>query len=235
MPTLNDDGSLDPDKSVYMAALGKKGSGKSKLARVIFDSYPYDKAILDVNGTDRPEQLNDPESGYIEIHVVPDEWPEDERIEGKPLVLYYSPDAGSETFLEDQDKFIGLCFKHGRVLILVHEMGVLAAANRTPKNTKRMLHQGRHRDLSAIMCAPRPATMDSLVITQSNFVYVFKLPNPRDRRMVADTIGWDPEDFDLAVKELEEHGYLRYDDGASEESGNQLLSFPPIPEDELPK
>lgn len=235
MAVLNEAGLLDPDKSVFISLFGKKGSGKSKLARVVFLSYPYDKAILDVNGTDKPEELDDPESGYVQIQTVPEEWPDSLRIEGKPLVLYYSPDAGSDDFEENQDKFIGLCFKHGRMLILVHEMGILAPVHRTPKNTKRLLHQGRHKDLSALMCAPRPATMDSLVITQSNLVYVFKLPNPADRRRVADVIGWDPEDFDLAVRELEEHGYLRYDDSASEESGNQLLSFPAIPEDELPK
>lgn len=235
MPILNEQGLLDPDKSVYITALGKKGSGKSKLSRVIFDSYPYDRAIIDINGDDKPIEVDDPDSNFWEIKTPPESWPEHLRKTEGQLTIYYNPDSGSETFLEDQDKFVGMCYEHGKMLLLVHEMGILAPSQKTPKNVKRLLHQGRHKDLSTLMCAPRPITMNPLVISQSNFVYVFKLPNPRDRRVVADVIGWDPEDFDLAVRDLEEHGYLRYDDSASEESGNQLLSFPPIPESELPK
>jgi len=75
--------------------------------------------------------------------------------------------------------------------------------------------------------------MDSLVLTQSDLVYVFKLPNPKDRRYVADVIGWEPEDFDLAVRELGDHEYLRYDDSESEESDMKLISLPPLPEEEI--
>jgi len=227
------DGLLDPEKPVFVSLLGKKGQGKSKLARVIFDTYPYDRAIIDINGTDKPIELDDPESGYEQITIVPDSWPEDLRQEGKPLTLYFQPDPGKDDFLEEQDKFIGLCFRHGKMLVLIHEMGILAPSNRTPKNVKRMLHQGRHRKLSALMCSPRPITMDSLVLTQSDLVYVFKLPNPKDRRYVADVIGWEPEDFDLAVRELGDHEYLRYDDSESEESDMKLISLPPLPEEEI--
>jgi hypothetical protein len=230
---FRDDGMLDPDKPVFITLLGKKGQGKSKLARVIFNSYPYDRAILDVNGTDKPDEVDKPETGFHEIDFVPEVWPEDLREGEKPLTLYFKPDAGKDDFQEVQDKFVGLCFRHGSMLLLVHEMGVLARSNRTLPQTRRMLHQGRHRNMSALMCAPRPVTMEPLVIAQSDLVYIFKLPNPKDRRLVADVIGWEPEDLDLAIRELGDHEYLRYDDSEPEDSAMKLVSFDALPESEI--
>lgn len=223
-------GALDPRKPLFASLLGKKGSGKSILARLLFDSYPYDRVVIDVNGDDGPAG-----EGVITLDEPPARWPESQREDREPMTLRYVPDAGSKTFVQDMDAVVGMAYAHGRCAVLIHEMGVLAEANKTPEHTRRALHQGRHRALTLIMCAPRPVTMDPLVIAQSDLVYVFKLPNPADRRRVADVIGWDPSDFDAAVNELGQHEYLRYDDSAPEpEPGQQnlkLLHFPALPRD----
>jgi hypothetical protein len=44
--------------------------------------------------------------------------------------------------------------------------------------------------------APRPMNVDPLVLAQSDLVAIFRLPNPDDRKRVADSIGFDPKRFD---------------------------------------
>ncbi|HEY2043695.1 MAG TPA: hypothetical protein VGH11_13530, partial [Jatrophihabitans sp.] len=45
---------IDPDRSNIVVCVGMKGSGKSEVARVIFDQWPYDRAVIDVTGDARP-------------------------------------------------------------------------------------------------------------------------------------------------------------------------------------
>jgi hypothetical protein len=93
---------------------------------------------------------------------------------------------------------------------------------------RRSLRQGRHREQTLILATPRPVTVDPLVIANANWVYVFKLPNPNDRKRVAETIGWEPKDFDAAVFDLSDFEYLRYD-GKKDE----LVHLPPLPAEAL--
>jgi len=231
--TLSDRGEIDPSRGVIITCLGKKRSGKSKMALLWFESYPYDRVVIDVNGDDPP--LHDVIELRGTVDDLPTKWPEDLRQDGKRMTLRYHPDAGSPTFIEDVDAVLGMAYRTGRVCILVHEMGLIARAGRTPPHALRILQSNRHRQITAIFCAPRPMTMDSLVLTQSDLVYVFELPNPADRKRVAETIGWDPADFSLAVHELGPHEYLRADTNesapAAGEPDNRLVSVPALPAD----
>jgi DNA helicase HerA-like ATPase len=93
---------------------------------------------------------------------------------------------------------------------------------------RRALRQGRHQHLTMILATPRPLTVDPLVLSQSDWVYVFRLPNPNDRKRVAESIGWDPKDFDEAVFALGPYEYLRYQADATGGAGD-LAHFPPLP------
>lgn len=219
MGTLNSRGEIEPEKGVIITCIGKKRSGKSKMALLFFESYPYDRVVIDFNGTDGPHQ------GVIELRGTVDElpakWPEHLREDGKRMTLRYHPDAGSPTFLEDVDAVVGMAYRTGRVCVLMHEVGLAAPANRTPPHMRRLLQSNRHRQITAIFCCPRPVTVDPLVLAQSDLVYVFELPNPKDRERVAETIGWDPRDFSLGVHELGPHEYLRCDTNESRPAGGE--------------
>jgi hypothetical protein len=224
MPEDPHRGKLDPHRPVQVAVLGKKGSGKTELAYTLFDSYPFDRAAEDPNG-----DLKMPEDTLEVESPVPARWPGElyrrqfgER--AKRQTLHFMPRFHDPDYLEEMDRFVGMCFAHGKTCLFFDEVHEGAPANRTPPHMRRALRQGRHADLTLILATPRPLTVDPLVIAQADWVYVFKLPNPADRKRVADCIGWDPKDFDEAHRGLTEYGYLRYD-----QARDDLARFPPLP------
>lgn len=237
MGTLNSRGEIDPAKGVVILHVGKKRSGKSKMALLWFESYPYDRVVIDINGTDGPHHAA-PGEQLVELHgtvdTLPTKWPEDLREDGKRMTLRYHPDMGSPTYLEDVDAVLGMAYRTGRVCVLIHEVGLVAKSSKTPPHMLRILQSNRHRQLTVLMCCPRPLTVNPLVLGQSDLVYVFELPNRADRETVADAIGWDRDDFHLAVAELDAHGYLRADTNENRPAGEgepdlRLVSCPALP------
>lgn len=237
MGTLSAQGEIDPSRGVVLMCLGKKRSGKSKMGLLWFMSYPGDRLVIDINGTDGPKP-NGKDIVELKGHVgdLPSKWPEDLRPEeGKSMTLYYHPDLGSPTFLEDVDAVLGMAYNKGDVCVIVHEMGIVAPAGKCPPHVKRMLQSNRHRRITLIMCAPRAKTMEPLTYGQADMIYVFELPNKHDRDTISDAIGWDNTDFALAVEELGAHEYLRADTNENRPEGDapdmRLVHCPPLPAD----
>lgn len=212
---------LDPGRSTFIFVCGKKGYGKSQLGKAYFDSYPFDRLVIDpthdFDAGDDAEVLTDP---------LPSRWPP--PINDKRQTFIYRPDPGSPTYSDDLDRAVGLAFYHKRCLLFVDEIHELTQAGKTRPHFRRVLHQGRHAKLSLIMCGPRPKDIDPLCISQADFVYIFRLPHPLDRERVAQVCGLDPRTFDEAAARLPKYEYLRWD--AEPESDDlELLHFPPIP------
>lgn len=236
MSSFNAKGELDAARPLIISCLGRKRSGKSVMARLLFDSYPYDRLVIDVAGDDGPND-DDVITLHGSVDELPAKWPEHLRKNEQRMTLRYVPDPGSPTYIEDMDAAVGLGWTHQRTAILVHEMGILAQSNRVPAHTRRVLQMSRHNRITLIACGPRPITMDPLVLAQSDLVYVFELPNKADRDRVADTIGWPTEDFSDGVLALGPHEYLRYDanqappDGSGSGHDLRLVHYPPLPPD----
>lgn len=227
-------GQLDVARGLLITCTGKKRSGKSVMATLLFRSYPYDRVVIDVAGDDGPmgEGIHEI-TGTVDD--LPTKWPEELREDGKPMTLRYVPDTGSPTYREDMDAVIGMALHHQHCCLLVHEVGLLAPANRTPPHTRRLLNANRHYHVNAIFCTPRPQTIDPLILQQSDLIYVFETQNPNDRKRIAETIGWHPGDFDQAVNDLGPHEYLRFDSNEmkpqDDEDDVRLIHFPALPED----
>lgn len=231
-------GEVDPSKGIIVSCWGKKRSGKSKMALLYFESYPYDRVVIDINGTDGPH------NGVIELHGhvddLPQKWPEhlrefDESGHPKRMTLRYHPDTGSSTFLNDVDAVLGMAFRTGRVCVLIHEVGLVAPAGRTPPHMKRILQSNRHRQLTLLTAAPRTKTVDPYVLAQSDLVYAFEMPNRQDRERLGENIGWDTQDIDEAMEQLGPHEALRFDANMMKPEGDEedlrLVIVPALPAD----
>lgn len=227
------------DRGVIIVCVGKKRSGKTVMSMLFFESYAGDKVVIDVAGDDGPLGPD-----VIELKgtagELPRKWPEhlrQDRGRGpEPMTLRYVPDPGSATYAEDMDAVVGIAMSHGNCALMVHEMGVLAPSGRVKRHTARFLRFNRHRKVTGIFAAPRPITMDPLVIAQADLIYVFDLPVPEDQQRVAKTVGWPPNDFSDLVKDLGAHEYLRYDanqDKPEDDSDPdlRLVHYPALPAD----
>ncbi|HWB34592.1 MAG TPA: hypothetical protein VHA75_01060 [Rugosimonospora sp.] len=236
MSTFEKDGSIDPSAGRIISCFGRKGSGKSVMALAHFRAYPYDRIVIDPSGDDGPvgEDVHELKG---DVSALPARWPEMHRVDEQPMTLRYVPDMGSSTALEDMDAVVGLAMHHGRCALLVHEVGLIAPAGRTPPNMRRLLNANRHRQVTAIFCGPRPQTIDPLVLAQSDLVYTFDLANPNDRKRIAEEIGWNPREFDAGVHELAWHEYLLFDRNEDKPAPGQvdlrLLHYPPLPREDV--
>ncbi len=228
---------LDPRRSTHITVVGRKGSGKTELAHALFRSYPYDKLLIDPNGDmlvgEDVIRLADP---------PPATWPRTKELEGRlgkatrhPRYheLYYTPDYGDPAYGENIDRALGLALaKPGEKAVMVDEAHDAFPAAQMVKrpHARRTLRHLRHHTMVLIVATPRTMTVDPLMISQADWVYVFRLPGPADRRRVADNIGWTPKAFDEAVFALSTHEYLRYEAAANDGEG-ELVHFPPLPRD----
>lgn len=249
--TFDDDGAIDPDLGVITVSIGKKRSGKSVMSLLLFSQYPHDKLVINTNLDDGPTgpdvvMLPHPTLEEVEDGVprfAPVAWPEDRRRHDRhdrplPMTCCYQPDAGRRYALYEIDEYVGLVLAHGQTTghcgILVHEARLVFPAGRVPGNAKRLLNHNRHNNVTGFFAGPRPVTVDPLLLAQADLVYCFELPNPRDRRRVAEEIGTPPGDFDAAVHALGPHEYLRFDANETKPADGQpdirLVHFDRLPD-----
>jgi len=217
----------DPRKSTYVFASGKKGEGKSYYCRAWFDSYPFDRLVIDVTGDIRDDLRNDGvEFTDLDPMAIPTRFPSSLREDQPYVTCVMVPDMGSPTALDDMDRAIGLCLRgKGRPSQLwVDEWGAVTTANKTPPNARRVLHHGRHHDLSFVAACPRPKDIDTLTIAQADLVATWRTPNHYDRDTIANAIGYDPGEFTRENNQLRDHRYTLFD--ATE---GQLYIMPALP------
>lgn len=215
-------GIIDPDKGAHIMIVGRKGQGKSVLARRLFDSFPYSRVVLDVTG-DIGRDLTEEGVPYVRLtSPLPVRLPAGES--GRPVTALYAPDMGDPNAMDELDRALGLAIRQHKTCAWIDEIGTVTSRGRTPPNLRRGLHHGRHTELTLIMCGPRPMDIDPLCLSQSDHVFVFDLPNPADRKRVADSIGWPPGNFSRAVSDLGDHEFLWWDT-----LGQELRHMPPLP------
>lgn len=223
---------LDPSKPLIVSAWGAKGSGKSVFNRRIYHSYPFDKLCIDVNGNagpgDNAERIGRDE---LERGRFPDQAPGlGERRRARNL--HFRADPGSATYVDDLDRAVGLAlFPQDRpAAVWAGEIGELMPNGRTGPHMRRLLQQSRHHHCTALFDGPRPAFVNPLVLAQSNLVAVYRLPNPADRKRVADSIGYPPKRFDeecATTWQRGKHWFLLWDADAQ-----RLYRCEPLPIDD---
>lgn len=217
---------LDPSRSTVVLAVGKKGSGKSVAMRRLYRAWPRDKLAVDVNGDAEPGP--DAEK----LHELSTSFPVRHELTGPPPArnLHYRADPGSPTYRQDLDKAVGMALRPSDrpCLLWLDEVGEVSQVNRTQPNLRRLLMQSRHYGpVSALLAGPRPKNIDPLCVSQADHVYVFDLPNPEDRRRLAENMGVAPAELEDAWVRNRARG--RYAFLFWHAPSSTLLECPPLP------
>ncbi len=223
---------IDPTRPLIVSAWGRKRSGKSVFNRRLYQSWPFDKVCIDVNGdaepgadaeritTPLPAKFPDPPAGLV----------------GSPRPrarnLHFRADPGSDTYDDDLDRAVGLAlFPQNRpTLVWAGEVGeFMPTAQATRPHMRRLLQQNRHYGASALFDGPRPVHVNPLVLAQSDLVAIFPLPNPDDRERIAKTVGYPADRFHAECQETWRRGPHWFLLWVAE--ANQLYRCPPLPLD----
>lgn len=211
-------------RNQMIGVFGRKGTGKSTLANMLYRQWPgVDKLCIDVSGDDSPGPAS------TRVTTAPTRMPDPGR-DGAGVDLHYVADPGSNTYRDDLDRAIGAgLFPRDRAaLVLIHEVGEVLPAGQSGPNGRILVQQGRHYSCSAILCGPRPQKIDPLALSQCDELFLYDVPNPDDRRRLADAMGLEPRELDEAfrgVRARGRHWFLRY--GAAD---HDLTLCPPLPE-----
>lgn len=129
-------------------------------------------------------------------------------------------DAGD---LEVYDELYRQAFARFPRFIWLDEAGMVAPAKGSPRWVRAYLTQGRKRQLGHLACHTRPRECDPNLISQAQHVLIWDLPNPDDRRRIAELVGIPPRDLDVALGQLAPHGFLWWD-----QRGRRLTICPPV-------
>jgi hypothetical protein len=234
--------SLDAEEANLLGFWGRRGCGKSRAARYFFDSYPFDRIVIDPNGDMEvpgaielvPPIPKIPTLENGRYQPAPAPWPWDEL--GR-VTLHYVPDLSDEDERANTDDVVRLAFARGRCFLLVDEAMRVAQANRVLPAMDLTLQQFRHRDETIALCGPRPVGIEPLCITQADLTFLYRMRGIQDRKRIAEVTGLDLDLVSGLLMNLPRFESVVLDDrdGGDEEGETAIIQLPPLPAPEAPR
>ena len=177
---------------------GKRGSGKSYLARklieqeerlLIYDTMSeYDDGVI--FGTENYPQ-------FLEF------W---RKVYIHPFRIIYRPLRP-----EEEIEQIGrLVYALGNMCLLVEEVDCYASTFNIAESLAHIIQRGRHKNISLIGITQRPYGIHRLLTSQAKEIYVFSTNEPRDREYLRLLLG---QDVDAKLDALKQYEYVKWQDG----------------------
>lgn len=180
---------------------GATSTGKSHLARRLFLSAP----LRDAKGQPTRRMVIDPADS--DLTMVPGAVTfHDPARPPEALTARFVPEDPYD--VEAYDVLYRKLFNRFPCYVWVDEAGIVLPASGVSKAARTLLVQGRKREIGHLALHTRPREVDSNLIAQAAHVAVFDLPNPDDRRRIAELAGIPPRELDAHMGGLVEHGFL---------------------------
>lgn len=173
--------------------LGKRGSGKSHLAKTLLQQS---KRFLVF------DTLCEYKDGVIfeNIKDLSDFWAE--HIE-KDFRLIYQPLNPVQEF----DNICKLVWASGNMSFVVEELDTFCSSQNISDSFASIIQRGRHRDITLIGISQRPYGISRLITSQAKEIYTFIHTEPRDIEYLSMYMGKDVE----KLRDLEQYHYLKWD------------------------
>lgn len=194
-----------------MAILGNSDSGKSTLARVIFENAAEPKTVVDPTDstiTDVPGAATFRDVDELDLSLP---------------VTRFVPEHPNDA--ETWDRLFEKLYKAGGPRYVWTDEGRFPFPANGGKPWPKTFHvTGRKRMLGHVVANTRAYNLDLEILGLSQHVFGFEQPNKEDRQRIADAIGIAIGVLERVYAELVTRGFFHFDRRAKE-----LMICPPLP------
>jgi hypothetical protein len=160
---------------------GKTDSGKTVLARHLFDSFDATRRTC-----------IDPKGRIVLPGIVPARTPAELDL-AAPVSHYIPSELEDEEY---EELFRLLWFAGGPRLIHLDESAGPTRAGWAPKYLRFVIQQGRERDIGLIACSQRPVNVESTLRSEAEHVFMFvPRTTKKDVETMAGDIGREPAEI----------------------------------------
>ena len=172
---------------------GPTGSGKSYLARAIFEAAPPPRLVVDPKA--------EAETAYAVVFRDPRRLPDSE------VARFIPTDPGD---LDAYDALYRTIFDAGPRLIWCDEARSVAPTQRVPLAVVTVLTQGRSKGIGHYACTQRPVWAAVEVRSEAQHVIAFPTANPDDLRRLAASMSVDSDQLRQWFARLPRYGFVWY-------------------------
>ena len=184
-----------PDNTI-LCLFGKKGSGKSYLAREIIEDWPRVIVLDTMAEYDFPRRA----WGFDECCRLLVEIAEEKRYK----VSLSGIDA------EEGVALLGVLWEFDDTLIVIEEAALYCSPYQMPPEIANLALRGRHRGISQLYTSQRPATIHRSISAQADLVIAFRQHEQRDISYLKSVLGDEAEALrDLPDYHIRAYGNLR--------------------------
>lgn len=185
------------EKKVILV-IGKRGSGKSYLARKLVEKshrlLVYDIMSEYTNGiVFGTETHSDFCAFWLMVHE-------------RNFRLIYRPIQPKKEIAD----LASAVFALGDMTFVVEEIDSICTAYDLPETFSRLIARGRHRNITLIGVTPAPFGIHRDLTRQAKEIYVFNTKEPRDRDYLRNLLG---QDIESKLDALGKFEYVKWEDG----------------------
>ena len=160
-------------------AVGMTGSGKTKLAQFLLQAFE-NVLVFDAKGTLDWKDFR----RYTSLRKLVSH-----ANSNKQTRAIYAPNAEELRNEEFHEAFFKFVYTRKGTFCYVDEVYSVAYRDELPPHYHAILTRGRERGNGLLSSTQRPMQIPSVIMSESEFWYVFRLSMPGDRKKVQDTIG----------------------------------------------
>ncbi len=197
-------------------AVGMTGQGKSQLFAHLFAIHTGQRLLIDVQD---------------HYHLGPDAGAEGEaadvdrvsKIDWRVRTIRYVPRSLSG---REFDELHHAIYSQGNLLVWCDEAEDVAPVHRTPRWVKKVVKQGRKRQITYLAASQRPHGVERSIINQSEHAFLFRMVDGDDILALSYRVGMSARELAGELGELEQHAFLYHELGVHE-----VRRMPPLPPD----
>lgn len=175
--------------------LGKRGCGKSTLAKELLRKTPFNRVIV-------VDTLGEHAKGRKVVRTVPELLA---AVRGKQFNL-------AVQFTDAQDGFVWACkaaYAAQDLMLFCEEVDFYIKANYAPEAFSVLVRYGRHKGVAMMCISRRPPDLWRNLTANADSLYIFQTTEPRDIRYLSEFMGGEAE----RLKGLGKLEYLCYRNG----------------------